>query len=197
MPVAAYLIGSIPTAIVVASLLRLPDPRTTGSSNPGATNILRYGGKAAAALTLAGDIAKGALAIALARLLAADPLVVPLAGLGVFLGHLYPVFFGFRGGKGVATALGVWLALAPWVGGLLLVTWLATAAAFRYSSLAALIAAVLAPLYVWWLAPLGVYVILSVIMSLWLLWRHRTNIRNLVAGTEGRIGVKRRSAADH
>jgi len=195
--IAAYLIGSIPSAIVVAKLLGLPDPRTTGSSNPGATNVLRYAGKTAAALTLAGDVAKGAVVIALVRSLAADPLVVALAGLAVFLGHLYPVFFGFRGGKGVATALGVWLVLAPAVGALLLATWLAVALVSRYSSLAALSAALLAPVYVWWLAPLGVYIALGAAMSLLLLWRHRTNIRNLLAGTETRIGAKPRSAADH
>ena len=197
MLIAAYLIGSIPSAIVVAKLLGLPDPRTTGSSNPGATNVLRYAGKTAAALTLAGDVAKGAVVIALVRSLAADPLVVALAGLAVFLGHLYPVFFGFRGGKGVATALGVWLVLAPAVGALLLATWLAVALVSRYSSLAALSAALLAPVYVWWLAPLGVYIALGAAMSLLLLWRHRTNIRNLLAGTETRIGAKPRSAADH
>lgn len=196
LPLTAYLIGSIPMAIVVAKAFALPDPRSTGSNNPGATNILRYGGKAAAALTLAGDVLKGVVAVALARWLSADPLVIALGAFGVFLGHLYPVFFGFRGGKGVATALGVWLVLAPWVGVALLVTWLAVAAAFRYSSLAALAATCLAPVYTWHLAQLRQYVVLSVAMSLLLLWRHRGNIRNLLAGTEGKIGAKTRSAAD-
>lgn len=193
LPVAAYLIGSIPMAIVVARAFGLPDPRTTGSQNPGATNILRYGGRTAAAVTLLGDVVKGVVAVALARSLAFDPLLVALAGLGVFLGHLYPVFFGFRGGKGVATALGVWLVLAPWVGAALLLTWLAIAIVFRYSSLAALVASVLAPLYVWWLAPFPAYLGLSFAMSVLLLWRHRGNIRNLLAGKESRIGAKART----
>lgn len=189
-PVFAYLVGSVPMAIVVARLFRLPDPRTTGSHNPGTTNILRYGGKVAAAATLSGDVLKGAVVITVVRIAAPDPLVWVLSGLGVFLGHLYPVFFRFQGGKGVATALGVWLVLVPWVGLLLLVTWIAVAAAFRYSSLAALVAACLAPLYVLWFAPIGVYVVLSVVMTALLVWRHRGNIRKLLAGTEGRIGAR-------
>lgn len=195
-PVLAYLLGSLPTAIGVAKLFRLPDPRTTGSRNPGATNVLRYGGKRAAAVTLAGDVLKGVLAVFLARLISPDPAVAALAGLGVFLGHLYPVFFGFHGGKGVATALGAWLVLAPPVGALLLLTWVAAAAVFRYSSLAALIAAAAAPLYVWWLAPLGPYLLLSLGMAALLWWRHRGNIRNLVAGTETRIGAGRPSTGE-
>jgi glycerol-3-phosphate acyltransferase PlsY len=189
-PVVAYLVGSIPMAIVVARLFRLPDPRTTGSQNPGATNILRYGGKAAAAVTLAGDVLKGVLVIAVVQFAASEPIVLALSGLGVFLGHLYPVFFRFQGGKGVATALGVWLVLVPWVGLLLLATWIVVAAAFRYSSLAALVAACLAPVYVLWFAPIGAYIALSVAMTLLLVWRHRGNIRKLFAGTEGRIGAR-------
>jgi glycerol-3-phosphate acyltransferase PlsY len=189
-PVLAYLLGSLPTAIGAARLFGLPDPRTTGSRNPGATNVLRYGGKPAAALTLAGDVLKGVVAVLVARLISPDPALAAAAGLAAFLGHLYPVFFGFRGGKGVATALGVWLVLAPQVGGLLLLTWLAVAAAFRYSSLAALIASAAAPLYVWWRAPLGPYLLLSAAMALLLWWRHRGNIRNLLAGTESRIGAR-------
>jgi glycerol-3-phosphate acyltransferase PlsY len=187
-PVIAYLIGSVPMAIVVARLLGLPDPRTTGSRNPGATNVLRYGGKIAAALTLAGDIAKGALAVGLVLLVSSDPAVMALCAFAAFLGHLYPVFFGFRGGKGVATALGVWLVAAPAVGGLLLLTWLGVAVVMRYSSLAALAAAVAAPLYVWWLAPVDTLLALSIAMSALLLWRHRSNIGNLARGTEGKIG---------
>jgi acyl phosphate:glycerol-3-phosphate acyltransferase len=182
------LIGSVPMAIVVARLLGLADPRTTGSGNPGATNVLRYGGKRAAVLTLAGDVLKGVLAVLLARWLTSDPLVLALSAFGVFLGHLYPVFFGFRGGKGVATALGVWLALVPAVGVLLLLTWGAVAALFRYSSLSALAAAAAAPLYVAWLAPNATYIALAAVISALLFWRHRGNIRNLVAGREGKIG---------
>ena len=189
-PLLGYLLGSLSSAVLVSRMLGLADPRTTGSRNPGATNVLRYGGKLAAMLTLAGDVAKGAAAVALARLATDDSAVLALTALAAFVGHLYPVFFGFRGGKGVATALGVWLVLVPWVGVLLLVTWLLVAAVFRYSSLAALIAALAAPLYVLWLAPLVTYVAVSVAMTGLLVWRHRANIRNLVAGTEGRIGAK-------
>jgi len=193
---AAYLIGSIPMAIVVARAFGLPDPRTTGSNNPGATNILRYGGKTAAALTLAGDVLKGVVAVLLVRYVTDDPQVIALGGAAVFLGHLYPAFFGFQGGKGVATALGVWLVLMPSVGGLLLLTWLAVAAAFRYSSLAALVAALAAPVYVRLLDGAGVYIALAAGMAVFLFWRHRRNIRNLLDGTEGRIGAKASSAAD-
>lgn len=189
-PVAAYLVGSIPMAIVVARLFRLPDPRTTGSHNPGTTNILRYGGKAAAAVTLAGDVLKGVVVLIAVQAFAPEPVLLAFSGLGVFLGHLYPVFFRFRGGKGVATALGVWLVLVPWVGLSLLLTWVAVAAAFRYSSLAALVAACLAPVYVLWLAPSVAYVTLSLVMSLLLVWRHRSNVLKLAAGTERRIGAK-------
>lgn len=189
-PLLGYLLGSLSSAVLVSRMLGLADPRTTGSRNPGATNVLRYGGKLAAMLTLAGDVAKGAAAVALARLATDDSAVLALTALAAFVGHLYPVFFGFRGGKGVATALGVWLVLVPWVGVLLIVTWLLVAAVFRYSSLAALVAALAAPLYVLWLAPLVTYVAVSVAMTGLLVWRHRANIRNLVAGTEGRLGAK-------
>ncbi len=189
-PLIAYLVGSVPMAIVVARIFRLPDPRTTGSHNPGTTNILRYGGKVAAATTLAGDVLKGVFVIAVVQVAAPDPIVLALSGLGVFLGHLYPVFFRFQGGKGVATALGVWLVLVPWVGLMLLATWIMVAAAFRFSSLAALAAACLAPIYVLWLAPIGAYIALSLVMTALLVWRHRTNIQKLLAGTEGRIGAR-------
>lgn len=187
----AYLLGSIPTAILVARALGLPDPRTTGSRNPGATNVLRYGGKSAAAFTLAGDVLKAVIPVSIARWLDADPAIIAGCGLFAFLGHLYPVFFGFKGGKGVATALGVWLVIAPPVAGLLLATWVGMALVFRYSSLAALVAALAAPVYVWWLAPIDAYVVLSVLMSMLLTWRHRSNIRKLATGQESRIGATR------
>jgi acyl phosphate:glycerol-3-phosphate acyltransferase len=187
-PLVAYLLGSIPTAIFVARVLGLPDPRTVGSGNPGATNVLRHGGKLAALLTLLGDVGKGVVAVGLARWLSVDPLTWTLCAFAVFVGHLYPVFFGFKGGKGVATALGAWLTLNPAIGGLLLLTWVAVAALFRYSSLAALVAAIAAPLYVLWLLPLREYLVMSVAMSVLLIWRHRSNIQKLLAGTEGRIG---------
>lgn len=188
LPLLGYLLGSVSTAVVIARAMGLADPRTVGSRNPGATNVLRYGGKRAAILTLVGDTLKGVIAVAIARLLTDDAVIWALTGLAVFLGHCYPVFFRFRGGKGVATALGVWLALLPWVGGLLLATWLVIAVVFRYSSAAALIAAVAAPFYVAWLAPSSAYVGLSIVMTLVLIWRHRRNIHGLLTGSEGRIG---------
>ena len=188
LPLLAYLLGSVSSAVVIARLMGLQDPRETGSKNPGATNILRYGGKAAAILTLAGDILKGVIAVLIARALTADDVIIVLSGFAAFLGHLFPVFFGFRGGKGVATALGVWLALSPWVGLLLLATWVLMAVLFRYSSLSALTASVAAPLYVAWLAPGMPYLVTMIIMSAILIFRHRSNIRNLLAGTETKIG---------
>lgn len=188
LPLIGYLLGSISSAVVVARLMGLADPRATGSRNPGATNLLRYGGKLAALCTLVGDLAKGLLAVAIARMYDAEPWLLALTALGAFVGHLYPVFFRFHGGKGVATALGVWLALVPWIGVLLLATWLAVAALYRYSSLAAVVAAIAAPFYVWWLAPVVPYLLLSVVLSALLVWRHRSNIQKLLGGTEARIG---------
>jgi glycerol-3-phosphate acyltransferase PlsY len=188
LPLLAYLLGSVSSAVVIARVMGLRDPRDVGSGNPGATNILRYGGKAAAILTLAGDILKGVVAVLIARALTMDDVVIVLAGFAAFLGHLFPVFFGFRGGKGVATALGVWLALSPWVGLLLLATWVLMAVLFRYSSLSALTASVAAPLYVAWLSPGMPYLATMIVMSAILIFRHRSNIRNLLAGTETKIG---------
>lgn len=191
LPLAAYLIGSISSAIVVARAMGLPDPREVGSRNPGATNILRYGGKKAAALTLLGDVLKGVIPVLIARALTSDPAMLAATAGGAFLGHLYPVFFGFQGGKGVATALGVSLALNAWLGLLLAATWLVMAALFRYSSLSALVAALAAPFYTWWLMPHAAYVLMMTGMSALLILRHRDNIRRLLAGQEGRIGGKR------
>ncbi len=188
LPVLAYLLGSISSAVVIARVMGLPDPRDIGSKNPGATNILRYGGKMAAVLTLAGDILKGAIPVLVARALTADAVIITLCGFAAFLGHLFPVFFGFRGGKGVATALGVWFALNPWVGLALLVTWVLMALLFRYSSLAALTASAAAPLYVAWLSPGTPALATMIVMSAILIFRHRSNIRNLIAGTETKIG---------
>jgi glycerol-3-phosphate acyltransferase PlsY len=188
LPLLAYLLGSVSSAVVIARIMGLRDPRDVGSGNPGATNILRYGGKAAAILTLAGDILKGVIAVLIARALTTDDVIIALTGFAAFLGHLFPVFFGFRGGKGVATALGVWLALSPWVGLLLIATWVVMAVLFRYSSLSALTAAVAAPLYVAWLAPGMPYLATMIVMSAILIFRHRSNIRNLLAGTETKIG---------
>lgn len=188
LPLLAYLLGSVSSAIVVARLLGLADPRTVGSRNPGATNILRYGGRLAAALTLLGDVLKGVLPVLLARALTDEAVLLAATAFMAFLGHLYPVFFGFRGGKGVATALGVWLALSPGVALALAATWLVVAALTRYSSLSALVAAAAAPCYVAWLMPGVAYIALALAMGALLVLRHRSNIRNLLAGTESRIG---------
>ena len=188
LPALSYLLGSLSTGVIVARLFGLPDPRATGSKNPGATNLLRYGGKLAAVLTLAGDILKGVVAILVARAFTDDAAILALVGFAVFIGHLWPVFFGFHGGKGVATALGVWLAINPWVGLSLTVTWLAMAVLFRYSSLSALAAAVAAPLYVYLLMPQPAYLAMMVAMSALLVFRHRVNIQRLLAGTETKIG---------
>jgi glycerol-3-phosphate acyltransferase PlsY len=184
----AYLLGSVSAAILTCKLMGLPDPRTEGSKNPGATNVLRIGNKKAAAVTLFGDFLKGLLPVLIGRLLEIEPLGLALIAMAAFLGHLYPLFFGFKGGKGVATALGVILGLSWQVALAALLTWLIVAKVFKISSLSALIAAVLTPLYCWLLAPQLEYMVMLSVMSLLLIWRHRSNIRNLVSGAEGKIG---------
>ncbi len=187
---AAYLLGSISSAVIVGRLLGLADPRTQGSGNPGATNMLRIGGKKAGAITLVADMFKGLLAVLIARAIGLGADVQALAAGAAFLGHLYPIFFGFKGGKGVATALGALLGLQWSVGLLVIGTWLAMAALFRYSSLAALVAAASAPFYMWWLKPEPAVIAAAALMSVLLYWRHRSNIRNLLSGKESRIGQK-------
>jgi acyl phosphate:glycerol-3-phosphate acyltransferase len=194
--VLAYLLGSLSFAVIVSRAMRLDDPRSYGSGNPGATNVLRSGNKTAAILTLLLDALKGVVAVLAARALAPRlglvDTTIALAGVAAFLGHLYPVFFRFQGGKGVATAAGVLLALNPWLGLASLGTWLVVAFATRYSSLAALVTAVLAPVYAWMLAgDLGVVALVAV-MSVLLVWRHRSNIAKLRNGTESRLGSKSR-----
>jgi acyl phosphate:glycerol-3-phosphate acyltransferase len=184
----AYLFGSLSSAVIVSRSLGLPDPRESGSKNPGATNVLRLGGKKAAIMTLLGDMTKGLVPVLLARGLGADGPILASAGLAAFLGHLYPVFFGFKGGKGVATALGVLSGFAWVTGGLALASWIAVAAVTRISSLAALVAAALTPLYVWWWLNSPPLVTAAAVMSLLLIWRHRGNIRRILAGEEARIG---------
>ena len=186
--IAGYLLGSVSSAVVVSRLMNLPDPRSEGSGNPGATNVLRLGNKAAAGLTLAGDLLKGALPVLVARWLVDDPLTVALAGAGAFVGHLFPLFFGFKGGKGVATALGVFAAVSLSVAGGLALTWLVVALVLRYSSLAALVSAVSAPVWVWWILSDPVYTGLAALLALMLILRHRANIGRLLAGTESKIG---------
>ncbi len=187
---AAYLLGSISSAVIVGRLLGMADPRTQGSGNPGATNMLRIGGKKAGAITLIGDMLKGLIAVLVARAAGMGADMQALAAGAAFLGHLYPIFFGFKGGKGVATALGALLGLQWSVGLLVIGTWLAMAALFRYSSLAALTAAASAPLYMWWLNPNPAVIAAAVVMSVLLYWRHRSYIRNLLNGTEGRLSKK-------
>ena len=192
--VAAYLLGSVSFAVVTSRAFGIADPRTYGSGNPGATNVLRSGRKAAAALTLLGDAAKGWVAVALAMHYAVGDQqgaqLVLFVALAVFLGHLYPVFLKFQGGKGVATALGVLLALSGWLGLAAFATWLLVAFLFRLSSLAALTAAAAAPVYAYALGLPKEWVLASAIMSMLLIWRHKSNIRNLLAGKESRIGKK-------
>lgn len=190
--VGAYLLGSVSFAIAVSGLMRLPDPRSYGSKNPGATNVLRSGSKVAAALTLIGDSAKGGVAVWIASYFTDELAAV---GLAAFLGHLYPVFHRFQGGKGVATAAGVLLALDWRVGLGTIATWIVIAFALRYSSLAALLAALLAPLATAFLLDLKSAFFVAV-MSAFLVWRHRGNISRLIAGTEPRIGAKKASPSD-
>ena len=191
--VTAYLLGSISFAVLMSRAFHLPDPRTYGSHNPGATNVLRSGRKAAAALTLLGDAAKGWLAVWLTQRLAPQDghifLLVAAVALAVFLGHLFPVFLRFKGGKGVATALGVLLGLNVWLGLAALATWLLVALVFRTSSLAALVAALAVPIFSVVL-PLSLppeYMRVAALMSLLLIWRHKTNIANLLSGQESKI----------
>jgi glycerol-3-phosphate acyltransferase PlsY len=187
----AYLIGSLSFAVIIARAMGLPDPRSFGSGNPGATNILRTGKKTAAALTLLGDAAKGWLAVWLAGLAGAhfgvQILAMHLAALAVFLGHLFPVFFGFQGGKGVATALGIMLALDPWLGLAVFATWLVVFVVSRISSLSALIAALLAPVYGAFFTGSRATILTLCVLTVLLLWRHSGNIKRLLAGEEGRF----------
>jgi glycerol-3-phosphate acyltransferase PlsY len=195
----AYLIGSISFAVVVSKCMRLPDPHTYGSGNPGATNVLRTGNKLAAALTFIGDALKGYFAVMLARIILGDQSLTStlsswvLCGIviAVFLGHLFPIFHGFKGGKGVATACGILFGVNLILGMATLSTWIIVAVFLRYSSLAAIAAAIFGPLYFVFLfgcQPMGIALLA---VCLLLIWRHRSNIRNLMNGTESRIGSKK------
>jgi len=195
----AYLIGSISFAVVVSKCMCLPDPHTYGSGNPGATNVLRTGNKLAAVLTLIGDALKGYFAVMLARVMLGDQSLTSTMGswvlcgvvLAVFLGHLFPVFHGFKGGKGVATACGILFGVNVILGAATLATWIIVATFMRYSSLAALAAAIFGPIYfvfLFGLQPMGIALL---IVCLLLIWRHRSNICNLMNGTESRIGSKK------
>jgi len=188
--VAAYLLGSISFGILISKLYSLPDPRTVGSGNPGATNVLRSGKKSAAILTLLGDGFKGWFIVWLSLQSGMLMWVVAAVGLSVFFGHLYPIYHKFKGGKGVATALGVMLAISIWLGLAALITWALVFAVTRYSSLAAVVAAALAPVYAWFLLPYKNYVLMMLVMSVMLIWRHKSNIEKLLNGTESGFGKK-------
>lgn len=190
--VIAYLIGSLSTAIIACKLTGLPDPRGQGSGNPGATNVLRFGGKKIAIIVLLGDMLKGLLPVLVVSLAGGSSLLIALTGAAAFLGHIYPVFFGFKGGKGVATAFGVILAIS-WLAGLtVLAVWLVVAFTLRYSSLAALCASLSAPLICWLYRPEVAILVMMIGMSGLLIWRHQSNIKNLLSGAEPKIGKKKR-----
>ena len=195
----AYLVGSLSFAVIVSRLMGLSDPRSYGSKNPGATNVLRSGNKAAAILTLVLDALKGYLPVLAALLLGPrfgwGDATVAWVGLAAFVGHLWPVFFHFQGGKGVATAAGVLMAVNPWLGLATLASWLIIAAFFRYSSLASIVSALFAPFYLLLIWGPTASALPIAVMSLLLVWRHEGNIRKLLAGTESRIGQKAAGAA--
>ncbi len=185
--ISAYLIGSLSTAIIICQLMGLADPRTVGSKNPGATNVLRIGGKKAAFFTLLGDVLKGLLPVLVAKQLGLDYEWLILVGMAAFLGHLYPLYYGFKGGKGVATAIGVYLAIHFGAGLAVVATWLLIAKGFKISSLAALIAVVLSPLYFYAFTDSLNLSYGLLVMALFIIWRHRSNIQNLINGSESKI----------
>ncbi len=185
--IAAYLLGSLSSAIIVCHVMGLPDPRSEGSNNPGATNVLRIGGKKAAAITLAGDMLKGFIPVLAAKLLGLEPLYLAGVALAAILGHLYPLFFRFRGGKGIATTMGAQLGLGWQIGGSVIIIWLFVSKALKISSAAGLIAMGLAPVIIWLFWPAPELVIMQSGVSLLLFWRHRENIKRLLDGSEDRI----------
>lgn len=178
-----YLMGSTSAAIIVCRVMSLPDPRTEGSNNPGATNVLRIGGKKPAAITLVGDFLKGLVPVSLAIGLGASDSIIALTGVAALLGHLFPLFFGFQGGKGVATSLGVLLGFSWLVAAAVALTWLLVAKVFRISSLSALVATLLTPLFAWFLSSITFF-IASIIISILVLYRHTDNIKRLLKGKE-------------
>ncbi len=190
LAVGAYLIGSLSFAVIVSRLFGLADPRTYGSGNPGATNVLRSGNKAAAVLTLVFDALKAYIPVVAGAHLGLDTLQLTVVGLGAFLGHLWPIFFKFEGGKGVATAAGALLGFSGALGGAVLLVWIVMAAVFRYSSLAALTASLAAPALQVWMMGVNAQTWGVAAMSVLLIWRHEANIRKLLAGTESKIGQK-------
>lgn len=187
----AYLLGSLASAIIVCKMLGMSDPRLDGSGNPGATNVLRLHGRKAGMLAFSGDMLKGVIPVFLARYLETSDIAIALTGLAAFVGHLFPVFFGFKGGKGVATLFGVLVALGWTMGLSFALTWMSAAKLSGYSSLGGIMAAVLAPVFALLLLSHPVYAGCIAIMSALLLWRHRDNINRLLAGTESKIGSSR------
>lgn len=185
----AYLLGSISTAIITCKLMSLDDPRTTGSENPGATNVLRIGGKKAAFFTLLGDILKGLVPVIIGHFLGLDDSWLMLIGLAAFLGHLFPVYYHFKGGKGVATGIGVYLALHFWAGLAVVATWLFVAKVLKISSLSALVATLFAPFFFYLITQSLSFTIGTAVMTVLIFWRHQSNIQNLLSGKEGKIGT--------
>lgn len=190
MLVLAYLLGSISSAILVSRLFKLPDPRLHGSNNPGATNVYRLGGALPACLVLMFDVLKGTIPVWGAYFLKLDPLLLGLIGVAACLGHMFPIFFRFKGGKAVATAFGTLLPIGLTLGGLLISTWVAVVAITRYSSLAALTAVSLAPLYTWWIKPL--YTLPVTFLTVLIIFRHHGNIKRLFSGQEPKVGDKKK-----
>jgi glycerol-3-phosphate acyltransferase PlsY len=189
--ICTYLVGSISAAILVSKLLSLPDPRTVGSKNPGATNVLRCGGKKAAILALLGDSLKGLLPVLIARYLGLSFEWLVLIGVAAFLGHLFSIFYGFKGGKGVATAMGIYLGLNPIIGTAVIATWLSSAFLFNMSSLSALVATLLAPFYFYYTTRSLPLLIGLLVITIFIYWKHKTNIKKILAGTENKIVKKK------
>lgn len=180
----AYLIGSISSAIIVCKFMNLPDPREQGSGNPGATNVMRIGGKKAAAITLGGDLLKGFLPVLATGFLGGPSILMAFVGIAAFMGHLYPIFFGFKGGKGVATSLGVLLGFSFFGGAAFALTWYLVYKLGKISSLSALVASSISPIYIWFLTEDPILTVAALMMTLFLLWRHESNIRRLLAREE-------------
>ena len=188
---AGYIIGSVSTAIITCKLMGLEDPRSSGSNNPGATNVLRIGGKKAAIITLIGDMLKGLLPVLIVKLFDVEPTIIAVVAVGAFLGHLFPLFFKFKGGKGVATFFGALLGIDLLAGLAALITWLLIAYLFKYSSLAALLTALFSIAYIWFFSNSMILTGACLIMSCLLIWRHSENIKRLIHGEEDKIGKKK------
>ncbi|MEZ8965595.1 glycerol-3-phosphate 1-O-acyltransferase PlsY [Vibrio breoganii] len=189
MIILAYLLGSVSSAVLICRVFKLPDPRTAGSNNPGATNVLRIGGKLPAALVLVSDMAKGTIPVWSAYYLDIEPVMLGLIGISACIGHIYPIFFHFKGGKGVATAVGAIAPIGFDLTGMLMGTWLVTAVISRYSSLAALVTALVAPFYTWLIKPQ--YTLPVAMLCCLIIWRHQENIKRLMAGSEPKVGSKK------